>query len=76
MRDAQGAETTVVLRKGEIFVVPRGVEHKPSSPGADILMFEPSGTVSTGDSHEGDIPCPRRQHERPRDQLIAGDRRG
>ena len=57
MRDAKGAETTVVLRKGEIFVVPRGVEHKPSSSGADILMFEPSGTVSTGDSHEGDIPA-------------------
>ena len=57
MRDAQGAETTVVLREGEIFVVPRGVEHKPSSTGADILMFEPSGTVSTGDSHEGDIPA-------------------
>ncbi len=57
MRDAQGAETTVVLRKGEIFVVPRGVKHKPSSQGADVLMFEPSGTTSTGDSHEGDIPA-------------------
>ena len=73
MRDAQGAETTVVLRKGEIFVVPRGVEHKPSSSGADILMFEPSGTVSTGDSHEGDIPALRRQHERPRYRLIADE---
>jgi mannose-6-phosphate isomerase-like protein (cupin superfamily) len=57
MRDAQGAETRVVLRKGEIFVVPRGVVHMPSSSGADILMFEPKGTVSTGDSHEGEIPA-------------------
>jgi mannose-6-phosphate isomerase-like protein (cupin superfamily) len=57
MRDAAGSVTTVVLRAGEIYVVPRGVEHKPSSSGADILMFEPRGTVSTGDSHEGEIPA-------------------
>jgi mannose-6-phosphate isomerase-like protein (cupin superfamily) len=56
LRDADGAETTVVLRQGDTFVVPRGTEHKPSSPGGSILMFEPTGTVSTGDRHEGDIP--------------------
>jgi hypothetical protein len=44
------------LRPGEIFVVPQGTEHKPSSPGGSILMFEPSGTLTTGDRHEGDIP--------------------
>jgi mannose-6-phosphate isomerase-like protein (cupin superfamily) len=56
IRDANGHETTVVLRQGDTFVVPRGVEHKPSSPGGAILMFEPSGTASTGDRHEGAIP--------------------
>ena len=56
LRDADGNETTVVLRKGDTFVVPRGTEHKPSSPGGSILMFEPSGTVSTGDRHEGELP--------------------
>jgi mannose-6-phosphate isomerase-like protein (cupin superfamily) len=56
MRDATGHETTVVLRQGDTFVVPKGVEHKPSSPGGAILMFEPSGTASTGDRHEGAIP--------------------
>lgn len=55
-RDSDGAEHTVVLRRGDTFVVPRGVEHKPSSPGGSILMFEPSGTSSTGDRHEGEIP--------------------
>ena len=55
IRDAQG-ERTVVLRAGDTFVVPRGTEHKPSSPGASILMFEPSGTSSTGDRHEGAVP--------------------
>jgi mannose-6-phosphate isomerase-like protein (cupin superfamily) len=56
MRDADGAETTVVLRTGDTFVVPRGTVHKPSSPGGSILMFEPAGTSTTGDRHEGEIP--------------------
>jgi mannose-6-phosphate isomerase-like protein (cupin superfamily) len=56
LRSAYGAESTVALRKGDTFVVPKGTEHKPSSPGGSILMFEPSGTSSTGDRHEGDIP--------------------
>ncbi len=55
LRTADGAERTVVLRKGDTFVVPKGTEHKPSSPGGSILMFEPSGTSSTGD-HAGELP--------------------
>ncbi|WP_345650220.1 cupin domain-containing protein [Streptomyces tremellae] len=47
------AERTVHLARGAVFVVPRGVEHRPSSPrGASILLFEPTGTVSVGDRHE------------------------
>lgn len=56
IRDADGTESTVVLRTGDTFVVPKGVEHKPSSPGGSILMFEPGGTLNTGDHHEGEIP--------------------
>ena len=56
LRGADGSETTVVLNQGDVFVVPRGTEHKPSSPGGSILMFEPSGTSTTGDRHEGEIP--------------------
>ena len=52
-----GRERTVTLHAGEIFVVAKGTEHKPSSPGGAILMFEPSGTLTTGDRHEGDIPA-------------------
>ena len=55
VRDGAG-ERLVRLRKGDTFVVPRGVEHKPSSDGGSILMFEPSGTISTGDRHEGEVP--------------------
>ncbi|PGH49441.1 cupin domain-containing protein [Streptomyces sp. Ru87] len=57
LRDPDGAERTVVLHRGDTFVVPRGTEHKPSSPGGSILMFEPSGTSTTGDRHEGDVPA-------------------
>jgi mannose-6-phosphate isomerase-like protein (cupin superfamily) len=56
LRDADG-ERTVSLGPGDIFVVPRGTEHKPSSPGGAILMFEPSGTWNTGDRHDGEIPA-------------------
>ena len=56
VRDATGGETTVLLREGDTFVVPKGTEHKPSSSGGSILMFEPRGTVTTGDRHEGEIP--------------------
>ena len=69
IRDANGSQTTVTLRQGDTFVVPKGTEHKPSSPGASILMFEPSGTSSTGDRHEGPIPDHVRQHYRPRARL-------
>ena len=57
LRDADGAERTVVLQVGDTFVVPRGTEHRPSSPGGAILMFEPSGTPTTGDRYEGDLPA-------------------
>lgn len=50
------AERTVHLSRGDVFVVPRGVEHRPSSvAGASILLFEPTGTVNTGDRHD-DLP--------------------
>ena len=56
LRDEDGNERSVTLHAGDVFVVPRGTEHKPSSPGSSILMFEPAETLSTGDWHEGDIP--------------------
>ncbi|NUR61498.1 MAG: cupin domain-containing protein [Catenulispora sp.] len=56
LRDADGTERMVQLRKGDTFVVPKGVEHKPSSEGGSILMFEPSGTLTTGDRFTGEVP--------------------
>ena len=41
----------ITLKAGELFVVPRGVEHKPSAAEeAWILMIEPRGVVNTGDA--------------------------
>jgi mannose-6-phosphate isomerase-like protein (cupin superfamily) len=53
-----GGEREVVLQPNSVFVVPRGVEHKPSSPsGASILMFEPAGTSTVGDADAADVPA-------------------
>jgi mannose-6-phosphate isomerase-like protein (cupin superfamily) len=41
----------VVLDPGELFVVPRGVEHCPRAEDeADVLLIEARGTPNTGDS--------------------------
>jgi mannose-6-phosphate isomerase-like protein (cupin superfamily) len=41
----------VDLGPGEMFVVPKGVEHKPSAlDECRILLVEPSGVVNTGDA--------------------------
>ena len=41
---------SVVLNEGEMYVVPKGVEHKPVAESeCHILLVEPAGTVNTGD---------------------------
>lgn len=41
------------LLAGDLYVVPKGVEHKPTSvDGADMLLFEPTGTTNTGSAAE------------------------
>ena len=41
----------VNLRAGEMFVVPRGVEHRPVARGeCQMLLVEPAGTINTGDA--------------------------
>lgn len=42
---------TVEMKKGQIIVVPRGVEHKPVAEKAcSVLLFEPEGLMNTGDA--------------------------
>lgn len=41
---------SVLLKSGEMYVVPKGVEHKPFAENeCRILLIEPAGTVNTGE---------------------------
>jgi mannose-6-phosphate isomerase-like protein (cupin superfamily) len=43
-------DRSVELTPGEMFVVPRGVEHSPAAEHeAQVLLIEPSGTPNSGD---------------------------
>ena len=45
-------EGCVYVNPGELYVVPRGVEHRTAAQGeAKLMMIEPRGVVNTG--HEG-----------------------
>lgn len=45
-------DKTVQLKEGELYVVPKGVEHKPSAEAeCQVMIIEPAGTVNTGDSY-------------------------
>jgi mannose-6-phosphate isomerase-like protein (cupin superfamily) len=40
----------VHLKKGEMYIVPKGVEHNPvAERGASVLLFEPAQTKHTGE---------------------------
>ena len=40
----------ISLNEGEMYVVPKGVEHKPVAENeCHIMLVEPAGTVNTGD---------------------------
>ena len=54
-------DRTIELSEGEMFVVPKGAEHKPfSEHECKLMVVEPVGVVNTGDSGgeltaEGDV---------------------
>jgi mannose-6-phosphate isomerase-like protein (cupin superfamily) len=44
-------DSALHLKKGEMVVIPKGVEHKPyARQECKILLIEPEGTVNTGDA--------------------------
>jgi mannose-6-phosphate isomerase-like protein (cupin superfamily) len=52
----QDGERVVRMQRGDVFVIPKGVVHKPSSDaGASIVVIEPAGNPTTGDG-TSDIP--------------------
>src|SRR3954464_15972139 len=41
----------VDLKAGEMFVIPKGVEHRPVARAeCQLMLIEPAGTVNTGDT--------------------------
>jgi len=49
--DIELRDRTVTLGPGDMYVVPRGVEHRPvGRDEAHVLLIEPSGTPNTGDA--------------------------
>ena len=55
MRTGSSGETSIVLRAGEMAVVPKGVEHKPSAAKeVKMLLIEPRGVANTGEAPAGE----------------------
>ncbi len=49
------AEETVELNAGEMYVVPKGVQHKPyAEEECKVMLVEPKGVVNTGEA-ESDL---------------------
>ncbi len=43
-------DRTVLLKEGEMIIVPHGVEHRPVAANeVSVMLFEPASTVNTGD---------------------------
>ena len=55
MRDKDGAENdevhvdAVVMKVGDMLVVPKGMQHRPVAKDAQIIMVEKRGESNTGD---------------------------
>jgi mannose-6-phosphate isomerase-like protein (cupin superfamily) len=48
--DIELRDRTVTLNPGEVFVVPKGVEHRPvAREEVHIVLIEPTGTPNSGD---------------------------
>ena len=49
-RDESNSDQAVWIEKGEMIIVPRGVEHCPvAEEECEVLLFEPASTLNTGD---------------------------
>ncbi len=58
--DIELRDRVVTLEPGELFVVPKGVEHRPCARQGEVrlLLIEPTGTPNTGDP---ETAAPRRE---------------
>lgn len=50
VRGGPSGDAAIILRAGEMAVVPKGIEHKPSATGeVKMLLIEPRGVANTGE---------------------------
>ncbi|MGG1949180.1 cupin domain-containing protein [Trinickia sp. NRRL B-1857] len=55
-RGGPSGDGSIVLRAGQMAVVPKGVEHKPCAQGeVKLLLIEPRGVVNTGDGGTSEL---------------------
>ena len=48
--DMHFRDKVVTIKKNEIIVVPKGIEHKPVAKNeVHVMLFEPAGTINTGE---------------------------
>jgi mannose-6-phosphate isomerase-like protein (cupin superfamily) len=49
--DIQLRDRTITLEPGQLYVVPKGIEHRPvAKDEVHLLLIEPKGTPNTGDA--------------------------
>jgi mannose-6-phosphate isomerase-like protein (cupin superfamily) len=49
--DIQMRNRTITLRQGEMYIVPKGIEHRPvAREEVHLLLIEPTGTPNTGNT--------------------------
>jgi mannose-6-phosphate isomerase-like protein (cupin superfamily) len=49
--DIELRDRTVTLKEGQMYIVPKGVEHRPvAQEEVHLLLIEPTGTPNTGDA--------------------------
>ena len=50
IRNESGEVEDIHLEKGDMYIVPKGIEHNPvTETGASVLLFEPTATKHTGE---------------------------
>jgi mannose-6-phosphate isomerase-like protein (cupin superfamily) len=52
----------VTMGAGEMIVVPRGVEHRTGGKDAEVMIFEPSEIINTGNATASEFTAPQGVH--------------
>ena len=57
--DMEFRDRMVRLERGDVLVVPRGVEHRPNAAEeVEVLLFEPAGVRNTSNVHDDHYTAP------------------